>query len=136
MDILKRPQKFETISHLIWHLLSKYQIMWEIVLNFVAFLENLNFKKYHDTFCFYKASVKSHLRFTFMFSWGISIFIKKFKENSSVSNQIRLGCNCIVWVMIYFSAIKRIMYRTLGKKAIHILYRLGYYWHLFTRKSF
>jgi hypothetical protein len=42
-DILKRPQKFETISHLIWHLLSKRQITWEIVLNFVAFLENLNF---------------------------------------------------------------------------------------------
>ena len=43
LDILKRPQKFETISHLIWHLLSKRQIMWEIVSNFVAFLENLNF---------------------------------------------------------------------------------------------
>ena len=43
MDILKRPQKFNTISHLIWHLLSKRQIMWEIVSNFVAFLENLNF---------------------------------------------------------------------------------------------
>ena len=26
-----------------WRLLSKRQIMWEIVLNFVAFLENLNF---------------------------------------------------------------------------------------------
>ena len=43
-DILKRPQKFETISNLIWHLLSKRQIMCEIVSNFVAFLENLNFK--------------------------------------------------------------------------------------------
>ena len=42
-DILKRQQKFETISHLIWHLLSKRQIKWEIVSNFVAFLENLNF---------------------------------------------------------------------------------------------
>jgi hypothetical protein len=28
---------------LIWHLLSKRQIMSEIVPNFVAFLENLNF---------------------------------------------------------------------------------------------
>ena len=44
LDIMKRPQKFETISHLIWYLLSKHQIMWEIVSNFVAFLENLNFK--------------------------------------------------------------------------------------------
>ena len=42
-QILKRPQKFETISHLIWQLLNKRQIMWEIVSNFVAFLENLNF---------------------------------------------------------------------------------------------
>ena len=40
-DILKRPQK----SHLIWHLLSKRQIMWEIVSNFVAFLQNLNFRE-------------------------------------------------------------------------------------------
>ena len=62
--------KFEKISHLIWHLLSKRQIkgeilqkilafseymnfilskrqiMWEIVPNFVAFLENLNFKEF------------------------------------------------------------------------------------------
>ena len=43
-DILKRTHKFETISHLILHLLSKGQIMREIVSNFVAFLENLNFK--------------------------------------------------------------------------------------------
>ena len=42
-DIMKRPQKFETISHLIWHLLSKCQIKREIVSKFVAFLENLNF---------------------------------------------------------------------------------------------
>ena len=41
---MKRPQKFETISHLIWHLLSTRQIKWEIVSKFVAFLENLNFK--------------------------------------------------------------------------------------------
>ena len=37
------PQKFETISHEIRILLSKPQIMCEIVSNFVAFLENLNF---------------------------------------------------------------------------------------------
>ena len=43
LDILKRPQKFDTISHLIWHLLSKGQIMLEIVSNFAASLENLNF---------------------------------------------------------------------------------------------
>ena len=43
MDILKRPQKFGTISHLIWNSLGKRQIIWEIVSNFVAFLENLNF---------------------------------------------------------------------------------------------
>ena len=42
---MKRPQKFETISHLIWHLLSKRQIKWEIVSKFVAFLENLNFNE-------------------------------------------------------------------------------------------
>ena len=47
-DILKRPQKCETISHWIWHLLSKRHIMWEIVSNFVAFLENLNFNS-HDS---------------------------------------------------------------------------------------
>ena len=41
--IMKRPQKFETISHLIWHLLSKRQIRWKIISKFVAFLENLNF---------------------------------------------------------------------------------------------
>ena len=45
LHILKRPQKFETISHLIWHLLSKRQIMWEIISNFVAFLEKQNFTK-------------------------------------------------------------------------------------------
>ena len=42
-DILKRPQKFQTIFHLIWHFLSKHQIKWKLVSNFVAFLENLNF---------------------------------------------------------------------------------------------
>ena len=36
---MKRPQKFETITHFIWHLLSKGQIKWEIVLKFVTFLE-------------------------------------------------------------------------------------------------
>ena len=41
-DIMKRPQKFETISHLIWILLSKRQIKWDIVSKFVV-LENLNF---------------------------------------------------------------------------------------------
>ena len=38
-DILKRPKKFETITHFIWQLLSKRQIKWEMVSNFVAFLE-------------------------------------------------------------------------------------------------
>ena len=37
-DILKRLQKLQ-----IANLLSKRHIMWEIVSNFVAFLENLNF---------------------------------------------------------------------------------------------
>ena len=45
MDILKRPQKCETIFHLIWQLLSKRQIMWDMGLNSVAFLENLNFSR-------------------------------------------------------------------------------------------
>ena len=48
-DILIRPQKFETISHLIWHLLSKRQIICEIVSNCVDFLENLNFNSYLNT---------------------------------------------------------------------------------------
>ena len=43
-DILKRPQNFVTIFHLLWRLLSKCQSKWEIVSNFVAFLEYLNFK--------------------------------------------------------------------------------------------
>ena len=30
---------------MIWYLLSKRQIKWDIVSNFVAFLENLNFKR-------------------------------------------------------------------------------------------
>ena len=34
----KRPQTFETISHLIWHLLSIRQIKWEMVSKFRAFL--------------------------------------------------------------------------------------------------
>ena len=36
-------QNFELISHLIRHLLSKRKFKWWIVLNFVAFLKNLNF---------------------------------------------------------------------------------------------
>ena len=40
---MKRPQKFETIFHLIWHFLSKRQIKWKIISFFVAFLEKLNF---------------------------------------------------------------------------------------------
>ena len=43
-DVMKKPQTFETISHFIWHLISKQQVNWEIVSKFVAFLENLNFK--------------------------------------------------------------------------------------------
>ena len=35
------PQKFETISH------SICQIMWEIVSNYAAFLENLKFNDLH-----------------------------------------------------------------------------------------
>ena len=38
---MKRPQKFEAISHLIWHLLIKRQINLEIVSKFVAFLEQV-----------------------------------------------------------------------------------------------
>ena len=41
----EKATKFETISHLIRHLLSKRQIMWEIVSNFVAFSECPNFNK-------------------------------------------------------------------------------------------
>ena len=42
----ERPQEFETTTHLIWQLqLSKRQIMWEIVSNFVDFSENPNFNK-------------------------------------------------------------------------------------------
>ena len=44
MNFKKTPQKYETISHLIWQLLSKSQIKWKIVSKIVAFLENLNFK--------------------------------------------------------------------------------------------
>ena len=39
----EKDTKFETIFHLIGHLLSKYQINWKIVSNFMAFLEKLNF---------------------------------------------------------------------------------------------
>ena len=39
----KRATKFETISHMIWHLSSKCQIKWEIGSNCVTFLEKLNF---------------------------------------------------------------------------------------------
>ena len=39
----EKATKIWKISLLIWHLLSKRRIMWEIVSNFVAFLENLNF---------------------------------------------------------------------------------------------
>ena len=41
----KKATKFETIFHLIWHFLSKLQIKWKIVSNFVFFLEKLNFKR-------------------------------------------------------------------------------------------
>ena len=41
----EKATKFEPISHLIWHVLSKRQIMWEIFSNFLAFLENLNINK-------------------------------------------------------------------------------------------
>ena len=40
---MKRPEKFETISHMIWNLLIKRQIKWKIVSKFVVFSENLNF---------------------------------------------------------------------------------------------
>ena len=36
-------EKFDEISQLIWRLLSRFQINWEIPSTFVAFLENLNF---------------------------------------------------------------------------------------------
>ena len=39
----EKATKIETISNMIWLLLSKRQIMWEIVSNFVAFLKNLTF---------------------------------------------------------------------------------------------
>ena len=42
---LRGPHKFDEISKLIWHLLSKIQINWEIYQIFVALLGNLNFKK-------------------------------------------------------------------------------------------
>ena len=35
----EKDTKFETIFHLIGHLLSKCQINWKIVSNFMAFLE-------------------------------------------------------------------------------------------------
>ena len=39
----KKATKFETISHMIWRLLSKCQIKWEIVSSFLAFSEYPNF---------------------------------------------------------------------------------------------
>ena len=39
----KKDTNFETISHMIGRLVSKRQIKWNIISNFVAFLEKLNF---------------------------------------------------------------------------------------------
>ena len=36
---LRRPQNVEEISHLIWNLLSKLPINWEVLSNFVVFLK-------------------------------------------------------------------------------------------------
>ena len=41
--ILKKPEKFETIFHLIWRMLSIVKSSGRLFSNFVAFLENLSF---------------------------------------------------------------------------------------------
>ena len=43
---VRRPQTFDEISQLIWCLLSKFQIIWEILSIFVVFLEDLIFKDF------------------------------------------------------------------------------------------
>ena len=58
-------EKATKISHLIWHLLSKRQIKWEIVSNFVAFLKNLNCK------CNKKVSKSS----VWLFNWAAIVYI-------------------------------------------------------------
>ena len=54
----EKATKNETISHLIWHLISKRQIIWEIVSNFVAFLENLNFNGPSREFSYHYLEMK------------------------------------------------------------------------------
>ena len=55
----------KTISHLIWHLLSKRQIKWEIVSKFVAFLENLKFTYIVDGASEYMQLFVPHSAFVF-----------------------------------------------------------------------
>ena len=84
MDILRRQQKFETIFHLIWHLLIKHQIKWEIVSNFVVFLENLNFT-YPILYNIYQLVVKGNRSKSVSFGVVLTHPDANKKQNSIIS---------------------------------------------------
>ena len=46
LDVMRRLQKFENISHFFWrYILSKFQKRWDMFSNSVAFSQYLNFKE-------------------------------------------------------------------------------------------
>ena len=107
----KKATKFETISHLIWRLVSKLQIKWGIVLNFVAFLENLNFHRHANC-------ILGDYQYRFLWSNGIQLKVaicqkvwsgpkKYFKSLFWAENLNKLSTvwvansNSLIWIVIW-----------------------------------
>ena len=66
---LRRSEKFDEISLLIWRLLSQFQIKWEIPSTFLAFLENLNF----ICICKYSDIALFHFHILWWYYWKLFI---------------------------------------------------------------
>ena len=98
---LRRPQKWTKSSSSIWHLLHNVKLTVKISSNFVAFLENINFKKvlkYFSTFWSHHLLIRLHakMRKDLSFSnWVKSISSCKLVIATVVAR-------CTQWIKIIF----------------------------------
>ena len=91
----KKVADFETISHLIWSLLSKCQIKWEIVSNFCGlFIRNVR------TLCTFLASI------WFKISWNLTKFqLPAFSSYRKLLFQFFLWIFWMSWNFVRFQEI-------------------------------
>ena len=101
-NFFKKAKDFDKISQVICHLPRKFQINWKIMLNFGAFLENLNFMC-----CSIRVRIFIRLGLTIYSLRTLFLMIKKSKKIAE--NLIR---SCITFIRDFWGTLNSLCART------------------------